>query len=119
MKPLQPLGIHAVDLNRHPGPEDWLVLAVGNDRLVPVRTYGSVTRERLAVVVHTDPPPSQDALAVLAQLVAEGGILHPGADDRVEAPGVQWATEALARIQAAVGATSGHRTRLPNAASAG
>lgn len=119
MTPLQLHGIHAVDLNRHPGPEDWLVLAVGDDRFVPIRMYRSVTGERLGVVVHTEPPPSQDALAVLARLVAEGGTVYPGVDDHAEASSVRWATEAVARILSAVEATSDRPTRLPNAASAG
>ena len=119
MRPLQLHGIHAVDLHRHPGPEDWLVLADGVDRLIPIRTYRSVSRDRLAVVVHTDPPPNQDALAVLARLVAQGGSLNPALGDHVDASSVRWATEAVARILAAVGATPDRPARLPNAASAG
>jgi hypothetical protein len=102
--PLQLHGIRAIDLDRHPGPDDWLVIAIGNDRLVPVRTDPAVSTERLAVVVYTDPPPNEDALTVLAQLVSAD---HPASGKPSGPACTRWASEAAARLLAAVDATAG------------
>src|SRR4051812_23999558 len=63
-------GIIDVGLGRRPGADDWLVLALGDDRLVPVRTHPSVLPERLGLVVYADRPPSNRALVLLARVAA-------------------------------------------------
>jgi hypothetical protein len=110
MLPLQLHGIRAIDLDRRPGPDDWLVIAIGGERLVPVRTDPSVSKGRLAVVVHTDPLPSEDALTVLARLVSEGAG-HPNAGAHSRIACTRWVYEAAIRILAAVDVTDDHRVK--------
>ena len=106
---LQNHGIYAIDRQRGPGSDDWLVLAIGEGRLVPVRTDPRVGKDRFAVVVHADPPPSEDALTLLAQLVSDGGVT-PTLGSRAGTPCTRWAVEAAARLIEAVNETHAGRT---------
>jgi hypothetical protein len=94
-------GILAIDLDRDPGPDDWLAVALGSQRLVPVRTARGAGGRRLAVVVRADPPPSNDALLLLARLAATGA-LRPVDPERTPPPDRRWSEEVAARILAAV-----------------
>jgi hypothetical protein len=104
MVPLQLHGIHAIDLDRPPGSEDWLVIAIEGERLVPVRTDPALGKGRLAVVVHTDPPPSEDALTALAGLVSDA-TGQPTSSQYRATVCARWACEAATRVLAAVEAT--------------
>jgi hypothetical protein len=104
MVPLQLHGIRAIALDRGPGPDDWLVIALGSDRLVPVETDPSVRKARLAVVVHTQPPPSHDALTMLVRLVSDGAP-SSFSGTRGERSSVQWARAVATGILAAIDAT--------------
>jgi hypothetical protein len=95
-------GIRAVDLDRGPGAEDGPVLAVGPDRLDPIRTDPDVSNDRLVVVAHAGPPPSEDALTVLAGLVSATAITPTST-----AASHRWAREAVDRILVAVAGRPG------------
>ena len=84
-------GIVGVDLDRRPGPDDWLVLALGHSRLIPIRTQPAVIRGRLGIVVYADVPPSNRALALLTQL-ASGDTIALAAPE-IEAENRRWVLE--------------------------
>jgi hypothetical protein len=94
-------GICSIDLDRSPGRDDWLTVALGAERLVPVRTDFEPEDGPLAVVIPLGPPPSDAALSLLARLIAEGALESP---DRgwTDVPTRQWAVTAWGRIIAAV-----------------
>jgi len=93
-------GIIDVGLGRRPGPDDWLVLALGDDRLVPVRTHPSVLPERLGLVVYADRPPSNRALVLLAQVAA--GDVAGLSDTDASRDDVGWVLDAVVRVAAAL-----------------
>jgi hypothetical protein len=109
--PLRLHGIRAIDLDRGPGPDDWLVIAIGSDRLVPVRAGPVLHKGRLGVVVHTAPPPDDEALAVLARLV-EDKAAHRASEAYGRGAGTRWAWAVAARLDAAISSTHGHRAAV-------
>src|SRR4051794_23707077 len=95
---LRSCGVLGVDLDRRPTASDWLVIALGEDELIPVRTIPSRADVRLGVVVLADPPPTRAALRVLGLLasidvtgleIVAGSQTH---EDRT------WAFETTAKI---------------------
>ena len=92
--------IIGVELDRQPGPDDWLVLALGHSRLVPIRPHPSLVTARLGLVVYADVPPSHHALILLAQLAAgDAAVLDPARDT---AENRQWALATASRVAAAL-----------------
>ena len=92
--------IIGVELDRQPGPDDWLVLALGHSRLVPIRTHPALVAERLGLVVYAEVPPSHRALILLAQLAAgDAALLDPAGDT---AENRQWALATASRVAAAL-----------------
>jgi hypothetical protein len=90
-------GIRAIDLDRSPGPDDWLTIAVGTERLLPVRTDVTPRGDRLGMVVFLDPPPSDDALFLLTRLLVDGTFSSINRQ-WVDSPSRRWAAQAAARV---------------------
>ena len=102
MASLPPRGSWTLDLDRVPGPEDWLVVAIGSERLVPVRGCRRDGEDRLGIVVYLVEPPSEEAITLLVRLLAD--VSHGSAAiSGVDAASGEWARSAAARIRAAIG----------------
>jgi hypothetical protein len=95
-------GIRGLELDRVPTFADWMVLAIGADRLFAIRTDPVLADGRLGVVVRADLPPSNWALTCLADLAAGDERLFGAGERSAGRETGQWLQETAQRIIAAV-----------------
>jgi len=92
--------IIGIDPGRRPGPHDWLILATGNSRLIPVQTHPVLLAERLGLVVYVDAPPNSRALVMLAQLAAGDAACLAAMNEPSD--NMRWVLDTITRVAAAL-----------------